>query len=102
MEHLEIERGDDEEKEIVSSVNVKIYSCKFVGCSLKDKQMEKMNEFCRPHLMNVTQSIGKKYFWKCIFCNQLTFTLNTKRVRKKCKGCGKKKYVPASVDKGSV
>jgi len=105
MQSLDIaDDDDDEQKEIISCMNVKIFCCKQTICSMKDKQTEKLNEFCRPHLMNVTQTIGKKYFWKCIFCNLRTTTLNTKRVRKKCKNpkCGKKKYTPASVDKTTV
>jgi len=78
---------------------VTVYVCKFGGCGLKDRVMERMNSFCEGHAMNVVSTRGKKYFWECTHCGNTTTTLNTKKHRKNCK-CGKKEYyVPTTKER---
>eukprot|EP00483_Globobulimina_turgida_P005585 UN05595 len=72
----------------ITSVQVRIFICKFRKCPLKDKLTEKANSFCKSHSMNVVKIMGRKYFWKCGVCNNKIHTLNTKRIKSKCRKCG--------------
>mmetsp|Transcript_32272 Transcript_32272/g.28325 ORF Transcript_32272/g.28325 Transcript_32272/m.28325 type:complete len:152 (-) Transcript_32272:38-493(-) len=96
LNDLENEEKLHDQLNEITSIQIQVYICKYIGCPLKEKVYEKPNDFCRAHSMNITRINGRKYFWKCNNCQWKTYTLNTKRIRSKCIKCGKRKYNEAS------
>jgi len=86
-------------EDLITSKTVTVYICKQKGCSLQDKAQENPNMFCKSHSMNIVKTSGKKYFWKCdnVQCGNKIQTLNTKRMKTKCRKCGRKSFVPSAV-----
>lgn len=104
LNNLENEEKLHDQLNEITSIQIKVFICCFTGCPIKGKVCEKPNDFCKSHQINITKTMGRKYFWKCENCKSKTYSINTKRVKSKCIKCGKRKFIAASaynIDKGS-